>query len=30
MEIDCANKCGNLTMENSKFCEMCEEMDGTN
>lgn len=25
--IDCANKCGNLTMEGSEFCETCEEME---
>lgn len=24
--IECANRCGNLTMEDSEFCESCEEM----
>lgn len=23
MEIQCTNKCGNLTVENSEFCEIC-------
>ena len=27
MEIQCANKCGNLTEEDSKFCESCIEME---
>lgn len=27
MEIECANKCGNLTVEGSKFCEICKEME---
>lgn len=27
MEIQCDNKCGNLTVEGSKFCEPCKEME---
>jgi len=26
-EIQCANNCGNLTMEGSEFCEICEEVE---
>jgi hypothetical protein len=25
-EIQCANKCGNLTVEGSEYCEVCEYM----
>lgn len=27
MEIQCKNKCGNLTVEGSEFCDPCKEMD---
>lgn len=27
--IECANRCGNLMQENSKFCESCEEMENS-
>ena len=29
MEIQCVNRCGNLTAEGSKFCESCEEMENS-
>ena len=25
-EIQCAGKCGNLTVEGSEYCEVCEYM----
>ena len=30
MEIECANRCGNLTVEGSKFCDICKEMEKQN
>ncbi len=27
MEIECKNKCGNLTEEDSEYCDTCNEVN---